>query len=72
MLDTCDLIPGFAIVLSDLGLDNYLWIELAWNDEIRRLIEARNSLRSFSLPVTDTSVAEHILDSGFQVVANQF
>jgi hypothetical protein len=62
MLDAGDFITRRAIVLGNFGLDDDLRVELARYDEIRRLIEAGDLLRSFRFDVRNSRFAQHILD----------
>jgi len=61
MLYAGDLVTRRAIVFGYLGLDDNLRIELARYDEIRRLIESRNLLRSFRFYIGNSRFAQDVV-----------
>jgi hypothetical protein len=59
MLNARNLVAGRSIVLSDLCFDNDLRIELARDNEVRRLIKSRKTLGPFGLPIADPGIAQY-------------
>ena len=70
VLDPCDLIACRTVVFGQLRFDDDMRIIFTWNDEIRRLVKARDTLGTFRFPVTDAGFAEHVLDNQFETIAN--
>jgi hypothetical protein len=62
MLNARHLVAGRTVILSDLRFNNDLWIELAGNDEVRRLIEALDSFSALGFAETDAYLGKNILN----------
>jgi hypothetical protein len=71
MLHAGDLVPRRTVVLGYLGLDNDLRVELAGNDEIRRLIEAGDTLCPFRLTEANAGAGKYALNGAFQHIAHK-
>ena len=72
MLDSRYLVACRTVVFGELRLNNHLWIELVWNNKIRRLVESGEALRPVRLSKADSLSRKHILDSVLDEVSDQF
>lgn len=71
VLNASHLVPSCAVVFGNLRFNNDLWVKLARNDEIGRLIEPLDTFRPFCFTVTDAGLGQHVLDGRFKAVTDQ-
>jgi hypothetical protein len=70
VLNTGNFVPSRSIVFSQFGLNYDLWVIFAWDNEIRRLIEARYTLGALGFAVADAGLRKHVFDYGFETIAD--
>ena len=70
MLNSGNFVASRPVVLADFRLDDNLWIELARDNEIRRLIKSFDLFRPFSFSKTDPSFGQLFLYCGLKYIAN--
>ena len=71
MLDSRDLVSCSAVILSNLGFDHDLRVELVGHDEVGSLVETGDLLCPLRLSERDSRLDEHGLDCRLHHVADQ-
>jgi hypothetical protein len=71
VLDAGDFVAGCAVVLGELGFDDYLGVDLVGSDEVGRPIEAWKALGALGLAVADAGAGEDVFDGVLDDVSDQ-
>jgi len=61
MLNARYFIPGCTVILGDLRFYDDLWIKLARDDKVRRLVKTFDTLCTFGLAKTNAGLGKYIL-----------